>query len=281
MRTLPPPNIPAGVSFKTCISKIRNKDLKDRLESIKPQIIQAEQEYINAAQACLLHTVARNDNIGGLVSNNEMVDVYDYRMVKEKSPGRSIYDKIKSIPAHSRCPFCNQRKVSTIDHHLPKTKYSEYTVMPLNLVACCSDCNKLKGDEAPDTPEEMFLHPYFDNIEAERWLYASVIQSTPASLGFVVQPPQHWNNEIAERVIHQFTKLELDSLYRSHSAEEISNIRFRLQNLFNAGGANAIKADLLESFNSSMNSQVNSWQTAMYEALSSSDWFCSIGFSLI
>ena len=50
--------------------------------------------------------------------------------------------KIKSIPKYNKCPFCGVGRVSTLDHYLPKTKYPTYAVTPVNLVACCAECNK-------------------------------------------------------------------------------------------------------------------------------------------
>ena len=58
--------------------------------------------------------------------------------------GRKYYDKIKAIPKYSKCPFCGVGIVSTLDHYLPKTKYPTYALTPVNLIACCADCNKNK-----------------------------------------------------------------------------------------------------------------------------------------
>jgi hypothetical protein len=281
MRKLEAPNFDAGETFLACISRVRNRDLKSRLTSVEENIKEAAKTYKTAAEKFQLHTIIASDNIAGIVTNEEMVDVYDGRMAKDGSPGRYIYDKIKSIPAFSRCPFCNQRTVTTLDHHLPKKKYSEFTVTPINLVACCQDCNKIKSSKVPSTANDVLLHPYFDNVENDRWLFARVVQGCPASLEFYVDPPVHWDSVLKNRIFNHFSLLDLDSLYRSHSGEEIANIRFRLTNLFNAGGELAVKDSLEESFSTYFNSQSNSWQTSMYDALRSNDWFCSIGYSLI
>lgn len=279
MRKLALPELEAGPTFLTCISRVQNAALKARLISIEPHIIQAESDYRNAAQAKVLHTIAPQDHVNGVVTNAEMVAIYDNRMAKSGSPGRSTYDQLKAVPPLNRCPFCNQRTVSTLDHHLTKSRYSALAVMPINLVACCEACNKLKHNDIPTTAEEVYLHPYFDDIEDHQWLYADVHHINPVSLTFYVKAPEQWDYVLVARVKNHFNKLNLDALYRSHSAEEILNMRHQLNELFLAGGQPAVRAHLLQAYQSRLHAQKNSWQTAMYQSISNDDWFTNGGFN--
>lgn len=273
------PNIAAGFTFAECISRVRSLELKNRLNNIQQDIVNAEIEYDGAAQNKELHLIAPLDNVGGIVTNLEMVAVYRDRMVPENTPGRPIYDQIMSLAPHGRCPFCGHRIVSTLDHHLAKTRYSALTVIPLNLIACCKDCNKSKSNSTPNTPEEVYLHPYFDEIENDRWLYANVIEENPASFAFTVNPPQNWNQVLIARVLHHFETLDLDGLYRSNAAEELLNIKHQLHYLLEAGGQESVRQHLQDLYNSRLLNRINSWQTALYHALTESAWFCAGGFN--
>jgi hypothetical protein len=40
-----------------------------------------------------------------------------------------------------RSPFCGVGHGSALDHNLPKTKFPQLLVVPLNLVPSCKNCN--------------------------------------------------------------------------------------------------------------------------------------------
>lgn len=278
MRKLDKPTDNARQVFRDCISIVDNDNLKTRLESVELNVEVAAIAFDNAATTATLHTIPRIDNVAGVVTKNEMVDVYDYRMVREKTPGRLIYDKLRALPKHGICPLCGQRVVSTLDHHLPKTKYPVLAVVPVNLVPSCKDCNTGKLSEYPFISEEQTLHPYYDNIEDVRWLSAVVFEGTPAALRFFILPPPGVDPLLATRVRFHFKAYKLAALYAAHAASEIVSIRLRLGRLFDSGGAEAVKRHLLEEAESREEEHLNSWQSATYRALASNDWFCAGGF---
>ncbi|TRO62490.1 HNH endonuclease [Streptomyces sp. IB201691-2A2] len=215
------------------------------------------------------------------MTKKEMTDVYTDRMAKKKAPGRVIYDDLILAPAHGICPLCAQRPVSTLDHHLPKADYWALAVDPLNLVPACADCNKTKLDIAAQTAGDETLHPYFDNVEGDEWLRAAVIESAPAAVTFFVDAPQAWDPILRQRMNTHFRVFELAALYACQAADEIFNINFHLTQLYDAsavGGLERVRAHLVEQAESRRNAHVNSWQTATYDALASSSWFCGGGF---
>ena len=62
-------------------------------------------------------------------------------MVRKNGPGRATYDLLKLSAKGGFCPLCGQRNVSTLDHYLPKESYPDLSILPINLVRACSDCN--------------------------------------------------------------------------------------------------------------------------------------------
>jgi hypothetical protein len=273
------PEIDAGETFQTCISRVRDLHLRRRLISVRPDIEAAAADYELKAADGDLHLIVTADSVAGVVKKCEMVRVYDQRMASKNGPGRGIYDRIKLLPKGDRCPFCDQRNVSTLDHILPKALFPALAVVPLNLVGACLECNKVKLSAVPAAPEETVLHPYFDDIRQEQWLKAQLVHQNPCAIIFRVAPPADWSAVTAARVKSEFNLLGLSSLYSSEAAREISNIRYNLRMYFESGGRDAVRDELLRQWHSRHKNRLNSWQTATYEALSNDVWFYSGGFA--
>jgi hypothetical protein len=273
------PTKKAGDVFLICISRVRNKALKARLLSITNAIANASIEFENAALHTSLHRIARHAIVGGTVTQKEMAAVYTNRMVQNTAPGRFIYDELISASPHGRCPLCGQRYVSTLDHHLPKAHYPSLAVAPLNLIPSCGECNKAKLDITPLHAVDEMLHPYFDDIDQQRWLRGTVLETQPAVVHFSVVPPAGWSNLLSIRVKRHFATLGLGRLYGTEAATEILNIRLQMQNLHIATGANGVQEELAQRAASCRAVRQNSWQTAAYEAFAGSNWFCDGGFS--
>ncbi|MCU4173949.1 HNH endonuclease [Carboxylicivirga sp. N1Y90] len=279
MRSLPIPDEDITEIYTTCISKVRNPDLKQRLSQCGDIIEEANTEYDTVARSGELHLIESGVPEGIDITNEELVKVYTSRMVPKKSPGRPYYDKIITSTPHSRCPLCGHRTVTTLDHHLPKAHYPLLSISPINLIPACKDCNTAKDDIEPNSKQEVTIHPYYDNIEKERWLKALVIDSKPVAILFFVEHPKEWDDILFERVKLHFSVLDLNTLYASHAAEELVNIQFSLLLQYEVGGSNAVKDFLEDAAESRQMVHPNSWQTALYQALAASDWFCNEGFN--
>jgi hypothetical protein len=273
------PPFDAGETFNICISRVRNLGLRERLRRVRGDIVAAAAEYEQRAQTQSLNMIPASRSVAGIVTSNEMVNVYEQRMAGKSGPGRAIYDTIKLLPKGDRCPFCDQRNISTLDHILPKALYPSLTVTPHNLVGACMECNKVKLDIAPKTQEEVILHPYFDDITGDRWLTAEVVPQNPCAIVFNIHPPPGWDNVTEARARRQFALFRLSYLYSSEAARELANIRYNLQMHFRAGGIAAVRHELIRQWKSRRSNRANSWQTAMYEAISHDDWFCNGGFA--
>jgi 5-methylcytosine-specific restriction endonuclease McrA len=80
--------------------------------------------------------------------------------------------KIRHMPLQS-CPMCGSSVTGSVDHYLPKEDFPEFSVMAANLVPACSHCNSGKKGRTfrGATPNERFLHPYFDTLAGKPlWL---------------------------------------------------------------------------------------------------------------
>jgi len=140
-------------------------------------------------------------------------------------------------------------------------------VNPANLIPACSECNRMKSAAVLDT-----LHPYYDNVERERWLSARVLETNPPVVQFAVQPPESWPSGLGDRVHRHFATFELGLLYSMQAAREISGIKARLDSLLGDSGSDAVRDHLRRDEESRQQAGLNSWQAACYRALAAGDW---------
>lgn len=272
------PPFSALESFEACIGRVQDPDLKRRLQSVVGHVEAEAATYARRAEAAQLHEVHRTVDVAGVVTADEMVGVYDQRMAGKKGPGRHFYDAIKLLPKYGICPLCDHRPVSTLDHLLPKRLFPTLAVTPDNLVPACADCNKTKSDFTPITPEEVFLHPYFEGVEAEPWLAAKLVQGPVAAVLFRTRDISGWSNTLNERVRRQFQKLGLGRLYGAQAAREISGQAQLLGFIHSSYGADGVRDELARQAGTREGARRNSWQAVTYRCLSESDWFCNGGF---
>jgi hypothetical protein len=281
MWTIPKPELNARETFDTCIEGISDAEKKARLEGIRDQIEYAEEAFDQRANDIELHLILEANAIVGVNGNvtaKEMEQLYDRHFARQKSRGRDLYDKIMMAAVHGQCPFCGHLPVSTLDHSLPKARHPALAVTPLNLIPCCKDCNHNKGALGPNSAETQFLHAYFDDITADRWLYAEIVEGSPPGAIFRVQPPAHWGASTTARVQRQFVELKLGRLYASQAGRQLQNIRRSLDNIFQAAGLATVREDLNDRSKSCAAVSVNSWDGALYQAAAQSDWYCDGGF---
>ncbi len=281
MRSITKPNLDASVVFSDCVSVVQSENLRQRLTACAGLIEDAEEEFERKITRGRIHTIAREDRVNGNVSVKEFMNLYTGRMVGNPL-GRIHYDKLLLSAPNGLCPLCGHRDVSTLDHYLPKSKYPRLSVVPINLVPSCKDCNTGKLVDFPVSPETETLHPYFDRIGNQRWLSLTVNKTTPLSVTYSVVDVLGSGALIFERIREHFKAFGLQSLYATQAARELTGIKLQLTNIFdNGAGFPGVQRFLRDSAESRSIDNLNSWQAVLYEGLANDDWFCRLGFRTI
>jgi hypothetical protein len=126
---------------------------------------------------------------------------------------------------------------------------------------------------------EQILHPYYDDVTISKWLFAEVIEGSSALFKFFVIETSSYSPLMNARINYHFNALNLGSLYRTQAINELDNIRWGLSEIFKRSNANEVQKHLETEFQSRFNNNINSWQTAMYQAMINSYWFCNGGFN--
>ncbi|QXE35911.1 HNH endonuclease [Streptomyces sp. GMY02] len=279
MWKIDPPVHTAAFSYATCTSRIRNRELRERLDQAADEVAASAAKYESAAESSELYLLDQDELSVASLTGVEMIAIYKYRMAKKKAVGRFIYDELMLAAPDGRCPMCGQRTVSTLDHVLPKTLYPALSVTPLNLIPACSDCNHIKSDAIPVSAENEPIHPYYDDLDGDPWLHAAVVHTSPAAIVFSVAAPINWPDSLKNRVATHFRTFKLAPLYASQAAQELNSIKHYLIQLHARGGGDAVRQHLSGQANSRRMAYANSWQTATYTALADDAWFYQGGFA--
>lgn len=278
MRCVTMPTISSSEAFEKCSDRVADSSLKAAMQAISTNIDVACDKYQSLAPLGQLHDLDETDDIG-TVSAVELNKNYTDRLVP-KGKARYIYDHIMQLPPHGLCPFCCVGSVNTLDHLLPKANYTAFAVSPTNLVACCSVCNTAKGSTLPVDANQCFVHPYFENVDCQEWLFAEVVEDDVAALKFSIQEVSAFSTELNARLQFQFEKLNLNRVFSGSAASELASITDEMIWLHNAGGNEKVRLHLRQKYQSCHNNLKNGWRTATYRALFESDWYCDGGFNI-
>lgn len=267
MRKLNAPGDSVQDVFSTCIASYRDAALKDRLRLVIPILADETSRFETCVLTSQTHTIPRADNVGGVVRKDEMMDVYQSKFVR--GPGRSYYDKYMSLPANGKCPLCGIGIVATLDHYLPQSQYPALAVTPKNMIPACRDCNMgEKRTFFPQNAEEEPLHPYFDDVEQDVWLFVNfnIADATLVPTYFVSKPAE-WSDLLFRRVQNH---MDLYNLYRSyavHAVEEITGRSSMWHIFLDKCGENFLAESFHEEAASRERLFLNSWQSALYRGL--------------
>ena len=287
MRVMACPAASVSDTLTLCVSGIVNDSLRERILELAPTFALVGTNYSAAGTAGELYAFPvnnqRNEEIViGRVTKDELKDMYSYYLVDKSKPGRSVYDSMLASAPNGICPLCGVGHAVTLDHFLPKAKFPMFSILPLNLVPACRDCNTGKLTAYAKEFGEQSLHPYFDHGKYidDQWLFARVEQTAPASVSFFVAPPAAWLDGDKERVLSHFMSLKLGERFSVLAAGELSSINAMLKAYIAGIGPDAVREYLNAYAMAELSLHKNSWKAALLLALASSNWFCQIGFQL-
>lgn len=210
-----------------------------------------------------------------------MKSVYQKGFSASAAVARPIYNAIRKSARHNKCPLCAVNQVSTLDHHLPQSRYAALVVCPNNLVPACADCNRAKLVNIPTDVGSQTFHPYYDDPNVDRWLAAECVPGQSPALEYSVRRGAAWSDDDTARAERHLKIFKLKTLYSSNSADELINLKGRLLRLEENGGRDAIVEHLEEQEDTYVRAHVNSWQSAMYRGLLESEWFLDGGYKTI
>ncbi|CDZ55362.1 HNH endonuclease [Neorhizobium galegae] len=277
MRYLSRPPFDVEAVVQACTNKLENGDLKERLVATQATLTQQEKIYTDHSDSKNWSDFPRSISAGHL-TNDEMKSLYKYEMTSEKGAAYRFYSKLKNSSPHGKCPLCGIGVVSSIDHYLPKSRYTDVAITPHNLVPACNDCNKFKHTRFPRLYSEQLLHPYFDDFTEHQWIQGEVYDNGSPVIAFKVDSNGNYSDADEARLHTHFRVLRLAVVYGSNAAEQLTTDRSDLLTTYADSGALGVKKHLDEEAKRYEKKNLNSWQSVYYRTLSASDWFANEGF---
>lgn len=246
-------------------SETRNGIKAKIFESID-EICNASENYDNLAGQHNWSAFHPHTMVNGILSKEDMCDIYDSKFVKNMKIRTKYYDRIMSLATTGKCPICNIGQVSTLDHYLAKTIYPMYAVTPYNLVPVCKDCNFAKLDSPVDSKTAP-LHPYYDEIDSVVWLKATLIKSGEGIAVEFKVCEDITDQNLYRRLQKHIELYGLNKAYSIQATAEIAeNIRFWGEKL-KEWGHKQFKEYLEDVLYSKEMFQRNTWNTALLRAL--------------
>ncbi|MBV7437601.1 HNH endonuclease [Aeromonas sp. sif2416] len=292
MRKLPEPPYNFNDVLKKCSDGMEQVNVKANFLASKQYLIPFENQYRalgGAGHLCRFPKITginRNSVVVPGLTKSKLESLYTSNLRNLKKPARLIYDELLAS-AKGRCPFCGEIGVpKNIDHFLPIAHFPQLSVLPLNLVPSCRDCNMgEKGDDYATAPRDQILHPYLDDdiFYTQQWVFASYISNDindPVNPGVVIYtaaPPDTWSLVDAQRAIKHFTDFDLASRYSARAGDHLTDIVSQRNSFYEKNRESMSEDELKLEFIDTILEPVitghlfeNHWRKIMYKCLSQS-----------
>lgn len=292
MKKLPIHKISFTQMLGKCSEGMNQINVRNNFNSLFPLFLEKEQQYEELSSVGSLFMYPKTDpledttTVIGNLTKTKLVNLYENNLTNSKKPARIYYDDLL-VASGEKCPFCGDiGHTKNLDHFLPKAHFPEFSVMPLNLVPSCRDCNMgEKGASYATTENNQAIHPFSDkNLFFQvQWVFADYIDEDDGVINYYVSCPDDWRQEDKDRAFNHFHNLNLASRYRLEAGKHLSEV-IDQKNAFKnwliqyvpSASFEMIKSGFIESnlqplINS--NQIHNHWKKVMYRCLANSDDF--------
>jgi 5-methylcytosine-specific restriction endonuclease McrA len=266
------PNIIEPDNFNTFL-KYRKGDIRVNLISVKKKISYYYQHYNSHNKS--IQKIKPNKLIGS--EKDTMIGVYESYESKAIIAYRDAL--FEHIP---KCPYCGLNETGHLDHYLPKSQFSEYSLFTNNLIPCCYKCNSVyKKTGYEEGGDRVYFHPYIDSINdyevlrlSIRWLEGIILMHYGINQSSGLDP-------VTTHVMKKhFKHLKLGMRYLKYASTYLSDMK----PIFNdAYGSSANPGNLKLALESKYRDALhqfgqNHWTTALLKNLKDNDDFCAGGF---
>lgn len=271
------PDDDAGAVFAACAARTQEAAKRTALLARRRHVEERAVLYLDHAHQNALHDFEPTDSNSN--ATRELRGLYNRVLVSGGE--RPLYLRLRGGSRYNRCPLCGQRDVKTLDHYLSKNEYPELSVFPANLVPSCFECNHAKSEYRAECKSGLLFHPYFDDWSQTQLIEAVVNVGAGVAASYTIRTPGDVDMTIVQRARRHFEKFGLGALYGQHAAVELVERKRMFRSTFETDGIGGLRAEMAREAQSRSRFNRNSWQSALYRALSLSDKFCGGGFESI
>jgi hypothetical protein len=272
MMRMSEPNITHDEALQSCRNGITgNGQLLKRLNRAAVELGVHANNYHTLATSGVLYTIPPNLPVVGQLTKDDLIKLYEYYLVG-KLPGRSLYDALLAA-ANEKCPFCGGiGRPRNLDHFMPKTRFPQFSILPINLIPSCRDCNMDgKGQAFARTAQEQILHPFLDaaHFFEDQWLFAEYItdDNDPNFIRYYTNPPAAWTAVDQNRVRQHFIDFDIAQRYTTQAGSHLPEIEAQLSTFLEVDTVDSFKQLILQPVIDAA-TFTNHWKRVMYLAIS-------------
>ncbi|MFI9007010.1 HNH endonuclease [Actinosynnema sp. NPDC053489] len=262
--------------YDTARSRRKANATKQTLLAARAEVLNAYSEYIGSggSSSKLSPLSFADETIMALKSN--------YDLTYASGPLADLRDDILTTAFNGRCPMCGERQASTLDHYLPRDKYPEFSILALNLIPACMDCNHRKSNFTSAGNGGRFVHAYLDEIDATLQVLEVYIDAVDDVLVIDFDVNSELPQELYANLAVQFEQLRLAEFYSWAATEELIQRHESFREAFYDKGheevsrvAHAHGQKLRDTYGS------HYWKVALYRAVEHNSEFCRGAFELL
>lgn len=163
MRNLKKANILPKDLLKKVIESKKGAN-KKRLEDLQEELEERFDEYSQKADSNKLHLLAEKWHYDKLATSSDGYFLYHQY---DNSNGSMSYLRTKMIEANNgeivlKCPICELRDTTDLDHYVPRQLFPEFSIHSSNLILTCHECNNKKLLLWCDNGKRLFFNAYYD-----------------------------------------------------------------------------------------------------------------------
>ena len=178
------------------------------------------------------------------------------------------------------CFLCGDRKAGEVDHYLPKSSFPEFSILPMNLIPACHECNMTKRAKYTSTQPYLYFHPYLMKFPSHQFLKAEVTLLNTVIIEYRIDTSEKGPEVTA--LAHQFDDLKLGEIYSDQAVQFMNDQLNSYHQDYRNGGAHLMRKNRRNDANSALASRgPNHWKPVLLNALADSDEFCDGKFELL
>jgi hypothetical protein len=253
----------------------------NRVTAVRGPLVASETEYAQRMNdpASIYSMPPRQPGISSSTAD-DVSWAYDTRFTRRVGGARGHYNALRA--KSRKCPICRQRDSGALDHFLPRETYPSLAIQPTNLVPICGPCNTRKEAQVALSADKQFLHPYFDDLGGDDWLYATFEERIGAPVLYYVDRPARWDDLLFARVVNHFEFFGISDLYGAQAATTLGGYKKLLTEKLERDpirGPLEVRRTMLETAGSIRSFGAEPWLAAALQAWGESDWFCNGGWA--
>lgn len=289
MKRLPFPDYAFEDVLNTCADGMGLVNIKATFRATIPDFVAIGGRYQQLGEDGVLFSYPRIENLTtntvvlAPLTKAKLVNLYKGNLRNKEKPARRIYESLLAS-TNEKCPFCGDiGQPRNLDHFLPLAYFPQFSVMPINLIPACRDCNMgEKGDDFALNASDQILHPYLDRdlFFNQQWVHARYVNEDDGAMEYFVHPPEEWEDVDKQRVIKHFNDFDLARRYGVEAGKHLSEL-IDQRDAFYTELSGVLPDDRLISafkqitFSSLIEGAtfINHWKKIMYIALSESQEF--------